>query len=71
MSTGADDVDLDPISALRDERARLAERIADIDLELQEHVRSAFEAGVHYTEIMAVSGLSKARVYQLAKGTRR
>jgi hypothetical protein len=65
------DIDLDPISALREERARLTDRIADIDLELQEHVRAAFDAGVHYTEIMAVSGLSKARVYQVAKGTRR
>ena len=71
MADGADDIDLDPISALREERARLAERIADIDSEIREHVRSAFAAGVHYTEIMAVSGLSKARVYQLAKGTRR
>jgi DNA-directed RNA polymerase specialized sigma subunit len=71
MDAGTQDVDLDPISALRDERAQLTQRIADIDLELQEHVRAAFAAGVNYREIMAVSGLSRARVYQLQKGTRR
>ena len=67
----AGEFDLGPIRSLRDERGRLAERIAEIDTDLQGQVRAAFDAGVHYTEIMAASGLSKARVYQVAKGTRR
>jgi hypothetical protein len=52
-------------------RADLAEQIAQLDASLQTYVRNAFDAGIHYTDIMAASGLSKARVYQVAKGTRR
>jgi hypothetical protein len=69
MSAGADDVDLDPISALCDERALPAQRIADIDL--RERVRAAFDAGVHDTETMAVPGLRTARDYQIQKVSRR
>lgn len=59
------------IDTLRNERVAAETEIARIDGELRQAIEDAFDAGIHHTEIVRVSKLSQARVYQIRKGTRR
>lgn len=59
------------IAALRNKRSRAEAEIEQIDADTRVAIEAAFDAGIHYAEIVEASQLSKARVYQIRKGTRR
>ncbi|MFY2788433.1 hypothetical protein [Rhodococcus sp. MALMAid1271] len=59
------------ITALRNERSRAESEIERIDADTRAAIEAAFAAGIHNTDIIEASQLSKARVYQIRKGTRR
>jgi orotidine-5'-phosphate decarboxylase len=62
---------LDDLRKQRAERAELDAKIADIDARTRQSVAAAFDEGIHWEDIAAATGFSKARVYQVRKGTRR
>lgn len=61
---------LDDLRNQRAERAELVAKVAEIDARTRDSVVAAFDEGVHWEAIAEVTGFSKARVYQVKKGTR-
>lgn len=58
------------IRANRRKRRNAAARIEDLDAELVELVKQAFDEGVGATEIADIAGVTRARVYQIRDGRR-
>lgn len=61
---------LDDLRSQRSERAELEAKIAEVDARTRESVAAAFDEGMHWEAIAEATGFSKARVYQVRKGTR-